>query len=459
MRRLLLVMALAGTALLGTPSTAQTAAPPNVILVVTDDQRWDTAAEMDRVQSDLVASGVDFTNARATTPLCCPSRASILTGQYTHTHGVWNNHGSRGGFPAFDDDVTLATVLRDTGYRTGLFGKYLNKYPDLDDPTYVPPGWDEWKGIMSDGADFYYEYDLNENGTIVHYGSQPEDYVTDVLFDHATQFAQRAIEDGVPFFAYVTPAAAHGNAVPEAEYEDDYADIPDWRPLSYNEHDVSDKPTYIQERGKISLSRREDLDDYRQRQYETLQSVDEDLGTLLDSLPPAQLANTLVIFTSDNGNFWGEHRLQGKNAPYQEALRVPMVLRWDDAFGAQVSDELAANIDLAPTIAQAAGTSMPDADGLSLLATAQTGSDLRDHHVIEGRGTSGPGGVPAWCGVQWRDFQYTRYATGEEEFYKLSVDPLQRGNRAAAMEAKGTLAKWRQVAMDECVPTPPSFSW
>ena len=170
-----------------------TAPKPNIILVVTDDQRWDTVWSMETVKRELIANGIKFLQAHTVVPLCCPSRASILTGTYPHTHGVYGNQNSGGGFAGFDDRrPTIATVLHSSGYRTGLIGKYLNGYGKRDagrPSTYIPPGWDDWHGLITGNAKDYYGYALSENGSVNHYGSRPADYLTDVLTDRARDFS------------------------------------------------------------------------------------------------------------------------------------------------------------------------------------------------------------------------------------------------------------------------------
>ena len=162
--------------------------PPNVIVVISDDQRWDALGAIPEVQRRIGERGVTFTNGYVVNPACCPSRSSILTGQYSHSTGVWRNHGKRGGFAAFDDSSTIATWLDDSGYETGLYGKYLNGY--LHD-TYVPPGWDRWMaftGQRSRSTGNYYDYDLNVDGQIVHHAHEPDDYSTDLLANEAVRF-------------------------------------------------------------------------------------------------------------------------------------------------------------------------------------------------------------------------------------------------------------------------------
>ena len=185
---------------------------PNFVVIVTDDQRWDTLGSMPAVRRLLMTGGVTFRNAFVTTPSCCPSRVSLLTGQYSHRSGVLDGSvdNAPGGAPAFDDDSSLATWLDDAAYRTGLIGKYLNDYAQLP-VGYVPPGWDEWFAIAQGPPQVrYYDFALNENGEIVRYGDEPPDYSTSVLRRKALRF----VEGEGPFFLYFAPIAPHLPSTP-----------------------------------------------------------------------------------------------------------------------------------------------------------------------------------------------------------------------------------------------------
>ena len=198
---------------------------PNIVLIVTDDQRFDSLWALPNINEEVVARGTNFTQAHVVLPLCCPARASILTGQYAHTTGVYGNGADPrgGGFAGFDDTTTLATVLDAAGYRTGLVGKYLNGYPD----GYIPPGWDRWVGLSASSGN-YYEYNLTEDDAVVHYGSAPEDYLTDVLARKALGFLDAAAPR--PFFLLWTPFAPHGSATPAPEHDHAFDGLPPWRP-------------------------------------------------------------------------------------------------------------------------------------------------------------------------------------------------------------------------------------
>ncbi len=224
------------TLCLATPAAAQEEEPPSILLIVTDDQRWDTLWAMPEVQRSLVERGVTFSEAFTTSSLCCPSRASILTGQYPHTTGVYRQGLPHGGFQSFDDTTTIATALRAGGYRTGLFGKYLDSYQADALGGYVPPGWDRWVAFVHSQ---YLEYTLTVDGTVERFGAAAGDYSTDVLAARTEDFI-RSTEG--PVFAVYAPPAPHAPAIPSAVDGGLFAGLRPSRPPSFNEPDVSDKP-------------------------------------------------------------------------------------------------------------------------------------------------------------------------------------------------------------------------
>src|SRR3712207_3194156 len=208
---------------------------------------------MPQITSLLAEQGTSFEEAFVSHSVCCPSRATILTGLYDHNHNVLSNKPPDGGFPKFlsegHEENSIAVRLQEAGYRTALFGKYLNKYPGRDNPAHVPPGWDEWYGKLTGGA--FYDYRINENGEVVSYGSEPEEYLTDVLSGKATDFLRRAAEEPEPFFAYVSPTAPHEPATPAERHEGEFAEEEAPRGPSFDEEDLSDKPSHIREGKRI----------------------------------------------------------------------------------------------------------------------------------------------------------------------------------------------------------------
>jgi N-acetylglucosamine-6-sulfatase len=418
------VLGLAMT-LVPAPARAQSERP-SVLLIVTDDQRWDTLWSMPQVERLLVDRGVSFENSFVSSPLCCPSRASILTGAYPHTTGVYTQGLPHGGFKKFNDSTTIATVLHDAGYRTGFFGKYLDSYQSGAVSGYVPPGWDRWMAFVHSQ---FFDYGLTIDGEMKQFGSSPADYSTDVLAERTDAFIRRT---GGPFFAIFAPAAPHAPATPAPADADLFSQLEPWSPPSFDEADVSDKPWDVARLHRLTPAAIAGIEELRRDQYRSLQAVDRAVARLIDALADTgRLENTLVIFTSDNGLLWGEHRWQKKEMPYEEAIRVPLVIR-DDALIAdppRAEDRLVGNIDLAPTIAELAGTDLPMAEGKSLLPLL-TAEQVRWRHalLIEHMKMTNP--VPTYCAVRTERYLYATYVTGEEELYDVQEDPYELENLA-----------------------------
>jgi len=454
-------LAVAATAVVFGPAApaarAQTppeGAPAAIVLVVTDDQRFDTLWAMPTVTAELVRRGASFPDAFVVNPLCCPSRTTILTGQYSHTTGVYRQVPPFGRFEWFRDGSTLATWLHDAGYTTGLFGKYLDGYQHAGLTGYIPPGWDRWAAFIHSQ---YEDYVLQVDGEVRRYGSAPEDYSTDVLARMAEAFVR---ETPGPLFLYFAPAAPHGPAPPAPGDEGAFADLAPWRPPSYDEADVSDKPAWVQDLQPLGAARREHIDELRRNQYASLLAVDRAMAALIEALrDTGRLADTLFIYTSDNGLLWGEHRWRRKEAAYEEAIRVPLVVRWD-AGGIPPGSRpevLAANVDLAPTIADAVGIPAPGAEGISLLPALRgepgpTREDLLIEHL------AGANPVPTYCAVRSRRWTYVRYEDGFEELYDLRTDPYELQNLAADPRFAGVLRERRARLAELCDPPPPGYA-
>jgi len=436
------------------PARAQSTGPPNIVLILTDDQRFDTLQVMPAVQQLLMQRGMTLRRAIVTNPLCCPSRASILTGRYSHTTGVYTNGQTNGGWVAFQpsESDTIATALQAAGYRTGLIGKYLNGYrgPDI----YVPPGWDRWFAFAGQNGG-YYDYSIFDDAAgpgAVSFGSLPKHYSTDVIRRKAVAFIRSAPAD-TPFFLMVTPYAPHAPLTAALRHAGTFSRAPVRLVPSVNESDVSDKPVFIRRRGTVDpevLRRR------TRRQWDMLLAVDDLVSRIVAVLAETGRGdNTLVIFTSDNGLSNYEHRWTGKGVPYEESLRVPMVVRFPDWIPAgTVSNALVSNVDIAPTIADFAGVSL-STEGVSLRPLLTDGvSSVRDSVLLEHLGGSP---LPSYCGVRTPSFMFAHYATGEEELYDLFQDPYQLVNVASLRPRKA--AELRELTGSLCRPVPPGFSW
>lgn len=404
--------------------------PPNIVLIVSDDQRYDTFRVMTETRRELARNGTRFRNAYVTTAQCCPSRSSILTGQYAHNHGVRSNALPIGGFARFDDSETLATWLHDAGYRTGLYGKYLNQYEPEDIDGYVPPGWDEFHAFNSRFRGRYVTYALSENGITNHYGPEPDEYSTDLLATMSRWFIGSAEEnDAQPFFLYFAPFAPHRPALPAPRHAGTLGDLDPYRPSSFNESDVGDKPAWLQGTPPLSDEQIASLDRGRERHLESLLALDEAIGSIVKTLREThELDNTVIIFLSDNGLQWGEHRQMAKATPYEESIHVPMLIRDGRNPIKRVVDEFALNIDVAPTIleyARVTPTQLPDGRSLAPLI-AGTSVEWRTGFLVE---HWKPG--QEHSAVRTRAWLYVEYANGDRELYDMERDPFQNDSRHA----------------------------
>ena len=428
---------------------------PDVVLIVTDDQRPDTIHHMAAVQEHVRDKGTRFSRTVAPTPTCCPSRASLLTGLTSRRTGVYGNTPPNGGWRTFFDndneDRTLATALQARGYRTGLVGKYLNGFAQNDlggKGGRRPPGWDVFLTFVKrTGA--YYDYSLTD-GT--HHGSDPADYSTDVLGDRAARFVRRTSAEQ-PLFLMFTPFAPHKPYRPAPRHRHDFAGrLPSYRPASVTEN-VADKPPFLRDRPRVKQA---GIDFVRTRQQEQLSSVDEAVGEIVEALRSSgRLRNTLLIYMSDNGLMVGDHHMIGKGLPYRFATDVPLAMRWDGRIAAGHTDRrLAATVDVTATIAEATGATLAT-DGLSLL-----GDETRSEIVLEGRTWQRLDGSlphPAYCGLRSHRYLFARYADGFEELYDYDADPYETRNRARDPDYQERLLAMRARALAGAVPRPPGF--
>lgn len=408
-------------------------AAPNIILILLDDMNYAEDLYMPLLQEKVATQGMQFTQSYTVSPFCCPARASILRGQYVHNHGVLGNGGADGGFDQFHnsglESETIATWMQGLGYRTGLVGKYLNGYGITRSlENYVPPGWDEWYALVRQP---YYNVTLVENGVRVTYAST--DYQTDILADKAKSFVERFNSDPRPFFLYLTPTAPHSPWTPAARHKGAYAGLTAPRPASFNEEDVSDKPTYVRDLPLLTTADITKIDNSFPTRMESLLAVDEAISGLIDMLGQiGQLDNTYIFFTSDNGWHQGEHRLiETKGVPYEESIRMPMAVKGPGISAGALRSELVANIDLAPTFVELAGGTMPSiADGRSLvpILTNQQPLQWRKRVMVEGISES-QDRIPQYRSMRTLRYSFSDYYNiGEKEMYDLTLDPYELGN-------------------------------
>jgi arylsulfatase A-like enzyme len=408
--------------LLAAAPSGRAAGRPNILVIVTDDQR--AGLSVMPFTTSWFGAGTRYTNAFANTPLCCPARASIMTGRYAHNTGVLNNQSAQN----LDHDTTVQKRLHNAGYRTALIGKFLNRW-ELTTP---PPFFDKWVMFSNrlNGelfyANGYYDNPWNVYGDVVNVGA----YSTRFIGRRAVSFldAQEA-EDDVPWLLFVTPIAPHTPATAEPKYADAY--IPPWRgnPATA-EKDLSDKPPWWQRRSFYPRKGAE----LRARQYRALMSVDDLVRRIVNKLAALEEnRSTLAFFMSDNGFLWSEHGRRGKTFPYEGSVKIPLFARWPRHVPARsIDDRLVALVDIAPTIEAAAGLPPRRSgrmDGHSLLDLAWSRSRL----LLEFFPTS-DSHTPGWASTWTDSLQYTEYYardTGEvsfREFYDLIGDRWQLDN-------------------------------
>jgi N-acetylglucosamine-6-sulfatase len=425
---------------------------PNVLVILTDDQTVESMRVMAGVRAELGASGTTFDRSFVSNPLCCPSRATLYTGQYTHNHGVIGNRAPEGGYGRLDKSEWLPVWLQRAGYRTVHIGKFMNRYGLDSPPTEVPPGWDEWYTSVDPSTYSFTQYQLNENG-VVSWGSK---YSTDEYSDRAVDAVERLAPGTEPFFLSVAYLAPHSGRpaesddpaglatpMPAPRHRDAFASEGLPASPAFDEADVSDKPSFVRRLPRLSAERTAAITEMYRQELESLLAVDEGVVRVVDALRSSgELENTLVVFTSDNGFFHGEHRVPyGKVMVYEPSIRVPLVMRGPGVPAGARRRQLVTNADLAPTILEAAGA-VPAGrvpDGRSLFPL------LRDRGLAWGRellveGAPGFQAV-AYAALRNDRFVYAEHDNGERELYDLRRDPYQLENaiglrRYAGVEAR-----------------------
>lgn len=401
----------------GDSASAQPRTRPNVLIVVTDDQRPDTMQVMPRTREFFETSGVSYDNAYATTPLCCPSRASIFTGRFVHNHRVVDTKTAE----RLNHASTLHAYLQDAGYATAISGKFLNLWPIHSDP----PHFDKWAIFNDDyGVDGYRNEEWNVNGTVRDIAG----YTTTVVGDKAVDFlSQFESDDAKPWLLYVWPFAPHSPYTPEAKYAT--ADVPAWKTdPSTTEQDLSDKPRWVRDQ-QVSMREARKA---RTGQLRTLMSVDDQMGRLIETMDALQeTGDTMVFFTSDNGYLWHDHGLLAKRQPYTPSVKIPFLFRYPGAnlLGNVDPNAPIANIDIAPTALEAAGVAQDlerPMDGRPLITGAPRTRMLLEYFVEMG--------VPTWASTVTAASQYVEYYANDgttirfRELYQLDADPYQLRN-------------------------------
>jgi N-acetylglucosamine-6-sulfatase len=438
-------------------------ARPNIVLIMDDDQSVNLQRFLTKTNAAIADKGVTFDNSFVNYSLCCPSRATMLTGQYTHNHGVRGNQLPAGGYAKLRPTLgnALPVWLQHAGYYTAHIGKFLNGYGRDAPDTDVPPGWNEWYGSLDDPDGFTggtytaYGYTLNENGQIVHYGSTPDavdppTYQTDVYSQKAADFIRRVAPGKKPFYLSVAPRDPHGEAQgacacagnnPRAapRHEGTLNGLTAPRDPSFNEANVSDKPSNIKNLSLLTPAQIGNVDARYRARAESVLGVDDLVQNVVGTLKSTgELKNTVLIFTSDNGFFHGEHRVAaGKVRVYEPSIRVPLLIRAPGMPKGVHRRQPVGNVDLAPTILDfAKAKSGRKEDGMSLVPIMEhkrdfpgRALDLETYFVPDD--TEDPEDPPLnYQGVRTDRYLFANYGSGERELYDLRTDPFELQNQS-----------------------------
>src|SRR4051794_39222058 len=427
---------------------------PNIVFVLTDDLSWNLVPYMPQVQQ-LQSEGMTFERYVVTDSLCCPSRASILTGRYPHSTGVLKNMGADGGFGAFhgyEEQSTFATALQRSGYRTALFGKYLNGYfpftrVDFERP-YVPPGWSEWAVGGQAYREFNYNLAVKPRGgraRIVRYGNAPEDYLTDVISGFGKGFVADAVTDRKPFLLELSTYAPHAPYTPAPRDAAGFPALVAPRTALFDAPQDFPAPAWL---STVALSAPEiaGIDrDFRLR-VQSVQAVDRMIGELRAQLSALGVAqNTYFVFSSDNGYHMGERRLTpGKQTAWDHDVRVPLIVVGPGVAPSSNVHELAANVDLRPTFQELAGVRVgSQVEGRSLvpLLRGTPPPGWRTMTLVEHRGAytqvadpdfqgAREGKPPSYVALRFADALYVQFESARfaPEYYDLTADPDERQN-------------------------------
>jgi N-acetylglucosamine-6-sulfatase len=433
-------------------AAAKAASRPNIVFILTDDLSNDLIPYMPQVQA-LEARGMTFDDYFVSDSLCCPSRASIFTGNFPHDTGVFSNVGPDGGFHVFydrgEEQSTFNVALQLAGYRTAMMGKYLNGYgagPSQSPVpnTYVPPGWDQWDVAGWGYPEF--NYTLNENGKLHRFGHQPQDYLTDVLARKGVDFIDSSAVTGQPFFLELATFAPHRPYTPAPRDANLFPGLTAPEPPNF---DVlpTDPPGWLAGHPPLTAKQIEKINHVFRLRVQAVQSVDDMISDIEAALAAHHmLNNTYIVFSSDNGLHTGEYRLMpGKLTAFDTDIRVPLVVDGPHVPAGKTSDAMTENIDLAKTFTAIGGTTLPG-DGHSLMALleGEQPADWRNAILVEHHGPDvgkndpdaqdpTSGNPTTYEAMRTHRFLYVEYADGEHEFYDLVKDPYELDNIYGAL--------------------------
>jgi len=443
---------------------------PNIVVIMTDDQTLETMRFLPQVKNLIQDKGTTFTNYTVSFPNCCPSRATYLTGQYSHNTGVQDNVPPDGGFAKLKGDQTLPVWLHDAGYVTASVGKYLNTWGD-GGQIQAPPGWDRWYSLIDPSTYHYFDYDISVDGVRTHFGKRPQDYSTDVLAREAVRFIGARANKKRPFFLSFTPLAPHSAApetrngvalafalpVPAPRYDHTMPDIQPPETASFNQDDISKLPVDVH-RPVMPASTIRYIRTYYEAEVETLRAINDAVTGIVGALTSTgELSHTVILFTSDNGLFHGEHRLSGgKYYLYEPAVHLPLFIRGGPFTAGTTVTQPAGNVDLAPTVLALAGVTQDKLvmDGRSLIPLVGHPSVGADRgYLLENRKAQGKD--QTW-GIRTTRWKYLEDIHGEKELYDLRADPDEVTNlagKAAYATVQAELTKRLHVLRSCAGPT------
>jgi N-acetylglucosamine-6-sulfatase len=428
---------------------------PNIVFVLTDDLSMNLVRYMPSVLG-LQQTGMTFDNYFVSDSLCCPSRTSIFTGNFPHDTGVLANQGKNGGFGAFhargEENETFANALQSAGYRTAMMGKFLNGYLDPREGSdgvsdnYVPPGWNEWD--VAGWGYPEYDYAMNVNGTVEHYGDQPADYLTDVIANKGVDFINQSAGSGQPFFLELASFAPHWPYTPAPRYADAFPGLTAPEDPSFDTLPTN-PPQWLANRPPLTADQIAKINEGFRMRVQAVQAINDMIYKVQQALAVNHLTNnTYIVFSSDNGLHMGEYRLMpGKMTAFDTDIHVPLVVSGPGVPAGVHTDAMAENIDLAKTFTAIGGTTLPS-DGHSLLPVLNgaTPTDWRNAILVEHHGPNlspldpdfqftAAGNPVTYEAMRTTRYLYVEYTDGEREFYDLAADPYELHNIVDTLSA------------------------
>jgi len=447
--RLSLLILITGLTLAkGNAQTKDNNARPNIIFILTDDYANNLVDFMPNLKA-MQQEGVTFSHYYVSNSLCCPSRSSIFTGKLPHNNGVQTNTKPNGGYEVYMDrgnaQESFCNALQEKGYKTAMMGKFLNGYlPGTHQPL---PGWSDW--FVAGAGYRNFDYDINSNGRLLHYGHAPQDYLTDVLASR-TDSLIKAWKDH-PFFIEIATFTPHGPFIPAPRHEKLFASEKAPRTPAFNKQADSTAPDWLRQLKPLGVKKIDRIDNIFRNRLRCIMSIDEMLGIIRKVLNETGLSNqTYIFFSSDNGYHLGDYSmLQGKQTPFDIDIRVPLIACGPKVAKGSLQQAIVSNIDLAPTFAAIAGTkltSTPDGRDIQRLFLEQNTQKInwRKFAIIEHRrvdyDSNDPdrqetedGRLPSYTALRFRNMLYVEYETGEISCYDVRNDPYELINMATSL--------------------------